>query len=82
MSHSDIDIIGLFDQEDIVNFMGHIADEIPDPVLRCGFLDLMGETCALEQYTYWAFDCGRAAISCSDKERERFYEDLLNAALI
>lgn len=77
----DIDITGIIEHPIHTEFFEHIKDRIPDQVLRCEFLDLWSDRMALKEYHHWVL-CGRAAISCGDGEREKFYEDLVNTILV
>lgn len=74
----DIDMIGIFEEPNTVEFMKNIDKTIPDVTPQSDSQNIWSEQHALGDHLSWTFDAGRAAMACDGEARVKFYEDLIN----
>ena len=75
----DFDMVGTWDDQESVEAMEVMKTVIPNPTLRCEYLDLVMEGDALEEYRNWAGEVAAEAALRGDRERGRFYGGLCRA---
>lgn len=69
----DIYITARFETKATIGFLESIKGAIPNPSLRCDYLDLYSECLKLLGYHAWTLDAWKATATSSDAEKVKFY---------